>query len=93
VWDPAARKERATLKGFYGPVGVKFSPDGKTLLAWGQEGTTVRRWDVTSGQELSPLSGHGGKVTTVFYRNEGKTLVVGERNAQVTVYDAADLPK
>jgi hypothetical protein len=93
VWDLEAGKERATYKGFDGPVGVRFSPDGKTLAAWGNAGDKLRRWDVAGGKELPPLTGHTGVVEWVFFVNDGKSLVVGERNKRVTVYDVAGLPQ
>jgi hypothetical protein len=93
VWDVGAGKERATYEGFGGPVRVRFSPDGKMLLAWAVNGTTVRRWDVTAGKELPALGGHEGGVQWGFFRAGGKTLGVAERDGKVTVYNVARLPE
>jgi WD40 repeat protein len=93
VWDLGVGKERATYKGFDGPVRVRFSPDGKMLLAWAVNGTTVRRWDVVAGKELPALRGHDEGVQWGFFRAGGKHLVVAERNGKVTLYGVAGLPR
>ena len=73
---------------------VRFSPDGKTLLAAGFDGL-VRRYDVTGPvpAELPPLKGHNGWVTSLAARGE---VVVstdswgGLRSAKWTVDAAHD---
>ncbi|HEX5273132.1 MAG TPA: serine/threonine-protein kinase, partial [Gemmataceae bacterium] len=55
LWDVEANKERTTHEKFGGPVGVRFSPDGKTLFAWAVKGTVIRRFEVAGGKELTPL--------------------------------------
>jgi WD40 repeat protein len=92
VWDLKAKKKRITHKDFDGPVGVQFSPDGKTLFAWGTKGSKVRRFDVASGEELKALAGHTKGVQHVFFRDGGKRLVVSEHDGKVTLYDVASLP-
>jgi WD40 repeat protein len=93
VWDLDAKKKRRKYEGFDDPVGVRFSPDGKTLLAWTVKGATVRGWDVAGGKELPPLSGHDGGIYTAFFRGEGKYLFVVEDDAKVTRYEVAGPPE
>src|SRR5262249_55656253 len=46
VWDLQSMTKRATLTGHFGQVNcVAFSPDGKTLVSGGSDGT-VRFWNV-----------------------------------------------
>jgi WD40 repeat protein len=93
VWDLKVGKERFTCKGFDGPVGVQFSPDGKTLFAWADNGTRLRRWDVASGKELQPVDGHDGGIRWAGFRSGGsrRTLIVYEHDGKVTFYDLSGL--
>ena len=56
------------------PVGaVAFSPDGRTLAVGGSDGT-LRRFEVRSGRELPPLTGHAVGIVGLGYTADGKTL-------------------
>jgi hypothetical protein len=67
LWDVATGKERTTLKGNMTYVRtVAFTPDSKTLAAAGSHPTqasgqspaAIQLWDVATGKELAPLTGH-----------------------------------
>jgi hypothetical protein len=92
LWDLKAKKELDTFKGFEGSVGVRFSRDGKTLVAWGNKETKVRRFDVATRKELKAIEGHDKGVQNVFFSDGGKLLVVTETDGKVTLYDVASLP-
>lgn len=55
-------------------TGLAFSPDG-TVLATTSDDTTVRVWDVTSGQQLALLEGHTGTTWTPSFAPDGSRLV------------------
>ncbi len=56
------------------PVGaVAFAPDGRTLAVGCADGT-VRRFELRSGRELPPLTGHGNGVIALCFTADGKTL-------------------
>jgi WD40 repeat protein len=77
-----------TLKGHSGWVtGVAFSPDGRRLASgsWDQ---TVKFWNVSTGQELSTVSGKMNEVQAVAFSHDGHGLAAGNSGDTVTVWDA-----
>jgi WD40 repeat protein len=52
---------------------VAFSPDGATLAS-GSVDTTVRLWDVATGEEQAILNGHSTAVYSVAFSPDGKVL-------------------
>jgi WD40 repeat protein/serine/threonine protein kinase len=70
---------------------IVFSPDGKTLTSAGNDGA-IRRWDLPSGKERSPLKGHVGSVLTIAFSADGRRLasIGGERGSELTarIWDA-----
>ena len=69
---PAAGDVR-TERGGIVPGALAFSPDGRTLAAGCSDGA-VRRFDLRSGRELTPLPGHSSSVVALCYAPDGKTL-------------------
>jgi WD40 repeat protein/tRNA A-37 threonylcarbamoyl transferase component Bud32 len=66
---------------------VAFSPDGETLASG--SGTTVRLWDVATGEELHALMGHAGGVRSVAFSPDGQRLASASEDNTVKLWDVA----
>jgi eukaryotic-like serine/threonine-protein kinase len=53
-----------------------FSPDGRTVLTGGGDGS-ARLWDSVTGRPRGIMLGHPGPVVTAAFRPDGKTLATG----------------
>jgi WD40 repeat protein len=70
LWDVATGRLQAT---FPIPDSFAFSPDARTL-ALAEPPGRIRRFDMTAGRNLPPLIGHRGRVITLVFAPDGKTL-------------------
>ena len=76
IWDLAAKRAKATLKGHrWWPFSVAFSPDGKWLASGGQDGD-VWLWSVDTAKPrfAAPLKANMGVVQQVAFSSDSRTL-------------------
>jgi WD40 repeat protein len=66
---------------------ASFSPDGRLLASEGP-GSSVRLWDVATGQEVRRASGHKEAVWCVAFAPDGKVLVTGSRDGTLRTWEA-----
>ncbi len=98
LWDVAARKPKITLPHEIG-ASLAFSPDGKTLAraVWIRDkednlvGTEVKRWDLTTAQELPPLPNTVNKnpINSLAYSADGRTLAGADFLGTVILWDVS----
>ncbi|HVS34975.1 MAG TPA: WD40 repeat domain-containing protein [Gemmataceae bacterium] len=72
LWDIASSKILHELGGNCAVL-VCFSPDGKTLAS-GESWDRVRLWDVASGKEKPIAEGYDGRILSLVYSPDGRTL-------------------
>jgi WD40 repeat protein len=79
-----------------GVVGVSSFPtfalsrDGKTLYASGGDEPVLRAYDVATGKELFPVTGHAGGVQALAWSPDGRTLATGGwTDRSIILWDAA----
>jgi WD40 repeat protein len=87
VVDVASGRARPLTAGT-GVVDAAFSPDGERLLTGG-EGDTAHLWDVSTGQTLLELPGHGGDLLRVSFSPDGKLALTAGEDSTARIWDAA----
>jgi WD40 repeat protein len=62
------------------PEQATFSPDGRTVAAWGRDGG-LALWDTATGKQLPTPAGGEANVRQVLFSPDGKTVAVVEERA------------
>ena len=72
-------------------IAYSFSPDGKTIVSGGgiwNDGK-IYLWDVTTGENLHALTGHGNSVESVAFSPDGQTIASGSGDDTIRLWDVA----
>jgi RNA polymerase sigma factor (sigma-70 family) len=76
LWRADTGKEVASLDHFDAVSSLAFAPDGKTLAVVGWS-STVHRFDVKTGKELTLPEGHRWAVHGLAWSPDGRTVLTG----------------
>ena len=69
--------------------GLAYSPDGRTIVTAGEDGT-VRRWETATGKAIGqPLTSHTGALGGVALSPDGKTIASAGSDGTVRLWGAA----
>ncbi|WP_027404612.1 protein kinase domain-containing protein [Aphanizomenon flos-aquae] len=76
-----------TLEGHSSSVNsVAYSPDGQTLAS-GSSDTTIKLWNVRTGNILQTFTGHSNGVISVAYSPDGQTLASGSWDTTIKLWN------
>jgi WD40 repeat protein len=81
-WKPLLR-----LSGHTGNINsLDFSPDGKLIVS-GSDDTSIRIWDVVTGENEKIIRNHTNQVTSVMVSPDGAHIASGSRDNSAQIFD------
>ena len=89
LWDLSSRNEIATLQHDQYVWALAFSPNGQ-LLAAGDDGGTIRIWDVATHKAVAQLEGDTRGVYTLVFSPDGRTLTSAGYHGLIKLWDVSD---
>jgi 5'-methylthioadenosine/S-adenosylhomocysteine nucleosidase len=80
-----------SLHGHTGPVtAISLSPDGNHVVSGsGTWDSTVREWDLTTGQEIRALQSYISPIRAICLIADGKRAILGLKDGAIKVWDMA----
>jgi WD40 repeat protein len=87
VWDVVTGKPVAPPIGHIGHINAAFSPDGRRLATASYD-ETARVWDAATGQAVSPVMKHNGRMRAVAFSPDGRRIVTTSEDRTARVWDA-----
>ncbi len=76
-----------TLSGHSREVNsVAISPNGQTVVS-GSSDSTIKVWNLKTGQEICTLAGHSGSVRSVAITSDGQTVISGSHDKTIRLWD------
>ena len=83
----AMNKNNSILRGHSKPVNsASFSPDGELVVSASSD-STIRIWDVKTGQCVRTIKGHNGSVNNANFSPDGKLIVSASDDRTVKIWD------
>ena len=87
LWAVSTQTKIATFEGQAGGA-VAFSPDG-TKLASGSVDKTVKLWDISTGRNISTLTGHTELPGSVAFSPDGTKLASGSIDKTIRLWEVS----
>src|SRR5262249_11331824 len=82
-------KEKRVLHGHQAVSALAFHPDGSKLASGGTwPDTTVRLWDLATGNNLLTLHGHKNSIGSLRFSPDGTRLVTASMDQTARLWDA-----
>ncbi len=79
--------EVSCLKGHTDRIGrLEFSPDGRRLLSCSMD-TTIRLWDLQTGQEIRRFEGHHDRVECISFSADGRRFLSAAWDWTIRLWD------
>lgn len=70
---------------------LAFMPGADSLkLISAAEDFNVKVWDMVLNKEVASCKGNKGRVTSIQFTNDHKTLIVGARDGRIALYNTTD---
>lgn len=88
LWDLTKQRPLKTLVVFDSIYSVAISPNGQ-LLASGSQDTTVKVWNLYSGELIGTLRGHTKPVNTLAFTPDSRILVTGSSDTTIKLWNVA----
>ncbi|NEO25726.1 MAG: WD40 repeat domain-containing protein [Kamptonema sp. SIO4C4] len=86
VWDLRTLRPLYTLARFDPTYSLAIHPNGY-ILASGEEGGSIKLWNLRTGQLLAAFPGHDGKVRSLAFTPAGDSLISGGEDRTVKIWN------
>ncbi len=88
VWDGATATQRWTQSSEQGGINdVAVSPDGRTIVSAGKDGT-LAHWNLRTGDRLDVIHAHDAEVNAVAYRPDGAVVATASADRTIRLWTA-----